>query len=206
MFDKKQEFDLPQMPGVCLTCGAHAPLAPAKFVFQYRSKLSLIATALALCAGILFTQSMVYRLELPVCGGCSAHLKRAKAVAALACVFFLPTWVLACFLSSNLIIILGTPAVYVIAAYVYYGVMRDRATPKTSLVDNDHLVLDVPGYGELVLFEREPKAGRAARRQAAPTQTPKLNRSICEGCGFINFPGVAECKKCRAPLGQTAAV
>jgi ribosomal protein L40E len=206
MFDKKQEFDLPQMPGVCLTCGAHAPLAPAKFVFRYRSKLSLFATALALCAGILYTHEMVYRLELPVCGGCSAHLKRAKTVTALACIFFLPAWVLACLLSSNLVLIVGGPVVYVIAAYVYHGVVRDRATPKTARIGNDHLVLDVPGYGEFVLLESEPEAGRPPRRQAAPAQTPKLNRSVCEGCGFINFPGVAECKKCRAPLGRTAAV
>ena len=205
MFDRKQEFDLPEMPGVCLTCGAHAPLEPHKFVFRYRSKLSLVATALALCAGILFTRSMVYRLELPACGECSGQLKRAKTVTALAFVLFMPTCLLACILSTNLLIILGTPAVYVIAAYVYCGVVRDRGTPKVARMGNDHLVLAVPGYGEFVLFEREPKAGRPVRRQTAPA-APKLNRSICEGCGFINFPGVAECKKCRVPLGQTAAV
>ena len=205
MFDRKQEFDLPALPGVCLTCGAGGPLTPTRFAFRYRSTLSLVATALALCAGILFTRSMVYRLELPACGACSGHLKRAKTVTALACVFFLPTWVLACLLSNSLVIILGAPAVYVIAACVYCRVLRDRGTPKVARMDNKQLVLDVPGYGELALLEPEPEAGGQARRRSAPA-APKLNRSVCDGCGFINFPNVLECKKCRAPLGQTAAV
>lgn len=206
MFDKKQEFDLPEMPGVCLSCGACRPLAPAKFEFRYTSTLSILATILALCAGILYTHEMVYRLELPVCGGCSAHIKRAKTVAVLACVFFLPAWLLACLLSENLVLIVAGPVVYVIAAYVYHRVERSRATPKVAHMDNERLALNVPGYGEFVLVEPKPKTGREPRRQAAPAQTPKLNRSVCEGCGFINFPNVLECKKCHAPLGAGVGV
>ncbi len=206
MFGKKQEFDLPEMPGVCLSCGARGPLAPAKFEFRYTSKLSILATILALCAGILYTREMVYRLELPVCGACSAHLKRAKTVMVLGYVLFLPTFLLVCLLTVNLAILLGTPAVYIVAACVYHSVLRGRGTPKVAHMDNERLAFNVPGYGVFVLVEPKPKTGREPRRQAAPAQTPKLNRSVCEGCGFINFPNVLECKKCHAPLGAGVGV
>ena len=205
MFDRKQEFELPEMPGVCLTCGARAPLAPAKFAFRYRSTLSLVATALAVFAGILFTRSHVYRLELPVCGACSGHLKRATTVTALACVFFLPTLVVVTLLINSPVVFLGMPVVYIIAAYVYCASMRALGTPKVARLDNKHLVLDVPGYGELTLFGGGAANVGQARSAAAPA-APGLNRSVCGGCGFINFPNVLECKKCRAPLGQAAAV
>ena len=201
---KKNDFPLPEMPGVCLTCGARGPLTPTKFVFKHMSKTSAVITILALFAGVLYTRQMVYRLQLPVCGLCLSSVRRAKHVAILGFALFLPASVVSMVLSTFFEIFILTPVVYIIAALVYYMVVRGRGTPKTARVDNDHLILSVPGYGEFVLFERTPSG---VRRDAKPraAQAPRLNRSVCAGCGFINFPGVAECKKCRSPLGQTVA-
>lgn len=205
MFGKKQEFNLPEMPGVCLSCGELEPRSTAKFVFSYTSKLSLVATALALCAGVIYTHSMVYRLELPVCGACSSSLGRSKVVAVLGFVLFLPMLVLMLLLSDSPAIVLGATLVYLVATPIYYAVLRRRGTPKVARIGNDHLALAIPDYGEFVLLEPEHKAGRQPRRQKAPA-APNLNRSVCDGCGFINFPNVLECKKCHAPLGQAVAV
>ena len=72
-------------------------------------------------------------------------------------------------------------------------------------MDGDHLTLAVPGYGPFVTFDRNaPAQARPAAKPVAHAG-PRLNRFVCAGCGFINFPGVPECKKCRAPLAQTVA-
>ena len=68
-----ERFALPELPPVCLTCGARPPLAPAKMVFRYTSKSSMLVTALALCLGFLFVKQKVYTLQLPLCGACSGH-------------------------------------------------------------------------------------------------------------------------------------
>lgn len=204
MFGKQQEFELPEMPGVCLTCGARGTLTPVKFEFRYTTAMSTLLTFFSPLMGSLYSRRMAYHLELPICGMCSGQLGRAKNVAVLACLLFLPVLLLAVLLIDFGLLLFFAPLVYIIAAYVYYGVVRGRGTPKTVRVNRDHLVLSVPDYGEFVVFESEPPAGKQARPQAAP-DGPQLNRSICQDCGFINFVSASECKKCRAPLGQPAA-
>lgn len=205
MSNKNNEFPLPEMPGVCLSCGALEPLRLAKFEFRYTTLAATLLTFLSPLLGSLYARRMAYRMELPVCGGCSAHLKRAKKVVVMSVLLFLPVVLLTAFLISYEMIFFLLPFAYMIAAYAYHGVVQRRGTPKVARVDKHHLVLSVPDYGEFVLFEDEDEAGRQTRRSAAKDE-PKLNRSVCEGCGFINFPNVFECKKCNAPLGQPTAV
>ncbi|HEX8115751.1 MAG TPA: hypothetical protein VF521_00640, partial [Pyrinomonadaceae bacterium] len=196
---------LPELPGVCLKCGAFGSLIPTRFEFRYTTAAATLLTFMSPLLGALYSRGMSYRPELPVCGDCKAHLKRATRVTVVSVLLALPMLVLTGILLQYDLYFLLTPLVYLVAAYCYHGVVQRRGTPKVARVDKNQLVLDVPGYGALVLFEREPKAGRQPRRQAAPAAGPKLNRSVCDGCGFINFPNVLECKKCQAPLGRVAA-
>jgi ribosomal protein L40E len=203
---RNHPFPLPEMPGVCLACGARGPLTPTEFVYAHTSKTSAVITVLALFAGVLYTRQMVYRLELPVCGVCLPNVRWAKHVRVVGMVLFLPVAVASMFVSTFYFpLALALPA-YGVSALAYYLVVRTRGTPKASRLDGDHLTLSVPGYGQFVIFDRAAAVGQA-RPAARPVAHagPRLNRSVCEGCGFINFPGVPECKKCRAPLAQTAA-
>lgn len=206
---RNHDFPLPEMPGVCLTCGAREPLTPAKFVYTHMSKASAVITALALCVGIVYTRQMVYRLELPVCRACLSDVRWAKQAGVLGLALLLPAAFVSMFLSTFYFELFIVLPVYAVAALVYYLVVRTRGTPKASRLDGDHLTLAVPGYGQFVVFDRNAPAQQRpapspAARHAAHAG-PRLNRSVCAGCGFINFPGVAECKKCRAPLAQTVA-
>jgi hypothetical protein len=202
---RNHDFPLPEMPGVCLTCGARGPLTPTKFVFKHMSKTSAVITALALLGGVLYARQMVYRLQLPVCGVCLANVRRAKRVAVLGVMLFLPAAFVSAMLSTIHELLFLMVFVYVVAALVYYLAVRTRGTPKASRLDGDHLTLAVPGYGEFVVFDRTAAAKAPPAAKPRAPEAPRLNRSVCAGCGFINFPGVAECKKCRAPLGQTVA-
>lgn len=213
-----ERFALPELPPVCLSCGARSPLAPARIVLRYTSKASALVTALALCFGFLFFRQKVYTLQLPLCGACSGYIKRAKAMTVAGWLLFLP--VLLLFLKLSLDyeregLLLGA-LVYVVAAYFFCAATRKRGTPKKVRVDYDHLVIHVPGHGDFDLLDdtRRPERRYYAStydspQHQAPQQRahagPGLNRSVCEGCGFINFTSAAECKKCRAPLGRTAA-
>lgn len=202
---RNHDFPLPEMPGVCLACGARGPLTPTKFVYKHMSKTSAVLTALALCAGIVYTRQMVYRLQLPVCRACLSNVRRAKQIGIVSVALVLPVAFVSMFLSTFYFPLFLALPVYVVSALVHYLVVRTRGTPKASRVDGDHLTLAVPGYGQFVVFDRAASSAKPAARPAAPAG-PRLNRSVCAGCGFINFPGVAECKKCYAPLGQAAMV
>lgn len=202
---RNHDFPLPELPGVCLTCGAREVLTPTKFVYTHTSKTSAVITALALCVGIIYTHQMVYRLQLPVCRACLSDVRWAKHAGVVSLVLLLPVAFVSVFLSDFYFPLFLVLPVYAVSALVYYLVIRTRGTPKASRLDGDHLTLAVPGYGQLVIFDRHaPAPARPAARPAAQSG-PRLNRSVCGGCGFINFPGVPECKKCRAPLAQTVA-
>ena len=203
---RNHDFPLPELPGVCLACGAREPLTPTKFVYTHMSKTSAVITALALCVGIVYTRQMVYRLQLPVCRVCLSNVRWAKHVGVVGLMLLLPVAFVAMFISTFYFPLALVLPVYGVSALVYYLVVRTRGTPKTSRLDGDHLTLAVPNYGQLVIFDRNAPAAQA-RPAARPVSNagPRLNRSVCAGCGFINFPGVAECKKCRAPLAQTVA-
>ncbi|MBV9928627.1 MAG: zinc finger Ran-binding domain-containing family 2 protein [Acidobacteria bacterium] len=208
MFGKKNDFPLPELPDLCLTCGKRASLTPVGFEFRYATAASTLLTLFSPLLGSLYSRGMSYRPKLPVCGPCKVHLKRAKHVAVLGGLLFLPV-----LLFTALVIIdyspffLLTPLIYLVVAYTYHGLTRRRGTPRVMRVNKNELVLNVPNYGELALFERDPGASKAPRRPApkAAPAGPKLNRSICGDCGFINFVSASECKKCQAPLGRAAA-
>ena len=147
---------------------------------------------------------MVYRLQLPVCRVCLSIVRWAKHIGVVSLMLLLPMTFVSVFLSTFYFPLFLVLPVYAVSALVYYLVVRTRGTPKASRLDGDHLTLAVPGYGQFVVFDRAAASARPAARPAAHAG-PRLNRSVCAGCGFINFPGVAECKMCRAPLGRTAA-
>ncbi len=203
MFGKKDEFPPPEMPGVCLKCGSRGPLKNVKFEYRYATTASTLITFVSPLLGAIYSRRMSYKPELQVCTGCEWHLKRARNITAVSALLFLPSLLLIPLLVDYSAFCFLIPFVYLVAAYAFHGVVRGRGTPKPARVDN--LIFSVPDYGPFVFFERE-QGGAAARprRQAAPAG-PKLNRSVCDGCGFINFPNVLECKKCRAPLGRVAA-
>jgi hypothetical protein len=148
---------------------------------------------------------MVYRLQLPVCRDCLSDVRWAKHAGVVSLVLLLPVALGSVFISTFYFPLALALPVYGVSALVYFLVVRTRGTPKASRLDGDHLTLAVPNYGQFVVFDRNaPAPARPAARPAAHAG-PRLNRSVCAGCGFINFPGVAECKKCRAPLAQAAA-
>ncbi|HVF68473.1 MAG TPA: hypothetical protein VM914_12465 [Pyrinomonadaceae bacterium] len=200
----KKGFPLPEMPGVCLSCGAHAPLAPRKFVFNVATTFSATLMVASPLLWAIYSRSTAYRPELPICGECSGSLGRAKRVSVVASLIFLPL------LAGSFAFVLDFPFVFFVpisfglAAYLYHARLLKQGTPLVKLADRKNLILFIPNYGEFVLFKREKSSGgRGPGRRAAETLT--LNRSVCGGCGFINFAGAGECKKCASPLGQTAA-
>jgi hypothetical protein len=201
---RKNDFPLPEMPGVCLSCGSRGPLAPRKFVFNHTTNVSLMIALISPLIGLMYARRTAYHLTLPVCGDCSASLRRAKMVSVFGTLLFFPVFVGSLLLALDYPLLLAVPLVYGLAAYFYHDSLLKRGRPKTMRVDKNNVILFVPDYGEFVLFERDPSASRRGAKPRA-AGAPMLNRSVCAGCGFINFPGTPECKKCRAPLAQTAA-
>jgi hypothetical protein len=201
---RKNDFPLPEMPGVCLSCGSREPLAPVKFVFNHTTNTSTLIALISPLAGLIYARRTAYHLTLPVCGDCSASLRRAKMVSVFGTLLFFPVFVGALLLALDYPFLLAVPPVFGLGAYFYHASLLKRGRPKSMRVDKNNVVLFVPGYGEFVLFERDASASRRGAKPRAAA-APMLNRSVCAGCGFINFPGVPECKKCRAPLGHSAA-
>ena len=58
------------MPGVCLSCGAHAPLAPRKFVFNVATTFGTTLMVMSPPLWAIYSRCTAYRPELPICGGC----------------------------------------------------------------------------------------------------------------------------------------
>lgn len=202
---RKNDFPLPELPGVCLSCGAHAPLAPRKFVFNITTSFSTALLVMSPLLWAIYSRSTAYRPELPICGGCSETLGRAKRVSLVATLIFLPL------LAGSFLFVFDypyaffVPAAFGLAAYVYHARLLKQGTPMVKLADRKNLILFVPNYGELVLFEREKKSSGRRGQKPRAAETLTLNRSVCGGCGFINFAGASTCKKCEAPLGHKAA-
>lgn len=202
---RKNDFPLPEMPGVCLSCGAHAPLAPRKFVFNVATTFSDTLRVMSPLLWLIYSRNTAYRPELPICGGCSENLGRAKRVSVIAWLIFLPLFAGSFAFVRDYPHVFFVPIGFGLAAYFYRAKILKQGTPLVKLADRKNLILFVPNYGEFVLFERDPSSASRSGAKPRAAQAQMLNRSVCAGCGFINFPGAAECKKCRAPLTQTAA-
>jgi len=199
----KKDFPLPELPGVCLSCGAHAPLAPRKFVFNISTGFTAALMLMSPLLWAIYSRGTAYRPELPICEGCSTNLVLAKRVSVVASLVFLPVLAGSVVIGVEYPFMFLLPVAFGLAAYGYHGKFVRRGTPKVKLADRNNLILFVPDYGELVLFKREKSGWRGAKRGAA--EAPTLNRSVCGGCGLINFAGATECKRCAAPLGRKAA-
>jgi hypothetical protein len=195
------DFALTDLPHVCLRCGGGGPLAaqPVKYTRTSGGPL----TALAFLVGVIYYQELTYRLQLPLCAACSGGRRRKRLALLLTClavgVLFFP----ATEYGLDYPVLFALPVVVAVVGFVYAAVMQARSTPRAVRVSEDLLVIDVPGHGHLTLYERGAAPPAATRREDAG---PRLNRTVCGGCGFINFAHAVECKKCRAPLGEAAAV
>ena len=205
MSDRNREFELPGLPPGCLKCGHVRPVTLQKVEYKCNSTnaLSLVTVFL----GFLLYTETTYTLHLPLCESCAANRKR-KWIALLLMLpvvggLFVPAFEYG--LTNPEFFAL--PVIAALGLLIASAVFQARATPKAVRVTKELLVIDVPGHGHVALVGEDP----APRRQAPPRPRredagPRLNRSVCDGCGFINFPNVAECKKCHAPLGRAEAV
>jgi hypothetical protein len=200
----RQDFGQPETPRGCFKCGG---LTPTKlYKVQYRCTGGNNLTALALLAGFLVTTQTTYMMELPLCASCAAYRKRKTLAMLLLLPVVVGLFVPAFWYGLEYPILFAVPVVGGLVLLLYAAIFQAAATPKAVRLTRDTLVIDVPGYGNLTLASPEP----AQRAQPAAPQPRKdagqqLNRSVCGGCGFINFAGAAECKKCRAPLGDYVA-
>ena len=201
----QQTFAQPELPPLCLKCGRAGLFKTYETI--YTRTTTSAWTAATIFAGFSYHKTLIYRPQVPLCDACAATHGRTKQALLLTIAFtvlsLLPAGKLAEYFSIQALFAL--PMLVFMGGYAYSQALGRRCTPKAVTVKPDALVLEVPGYGRLALYGQDPRADRrsATQRQEA---APKLNRSVCDGCGFINFPGVAECKKCRAPLGQTVSV
>jgi ribosomal protein L40E len=203
---KRQTFALPELPPVCLKCGGRGPLVPAKV--KYSCASPSIWTAVALLAGAVYYNETTYTLKLPMCGQCAGNGRRMILTMLLMWPAVIGLFALIYGLDFNYDSLYALPVVFAVAALVYTVVLQSRSRPKPVRVKEGLLVISVPGYGPLTLLGQDPKTPQRAAPAPRPRQDagPRLNRSVCAGCGFINFAGAVECKKCRAPLGHAAAV
>lgn len=218
-----QGFELPELPPVCLSCGCRGPLTAQKVEYKYTSAGAL--SALAFLVGILYYREMTYTLQLPLCAGCRGHRRRKRWVLLLMWPGVFGLLMLAINYTFDVPELYALPVIFLFACMAYAYVLQGKGQPKVARIDNALLVVRVPGYGEVTLFDRlgvtrtqpqwraqeaGPEPAQASRPRTSPrpaarrTDGPQLNRSVCEECGFINFASAAECKKCRAPLGAGA--
>jgi hypothetical protein len=212
---EQMNFDPTDLPPVCHCCGAGGQLKPHKLTYKHTSANWL--SALALLVGMIYYQEMTYTVHLPLCAGCAGNRRLKKLVLFLMWPAVAGLFILAIAYAFEYLALFALPVVVTVAGLVYAAVLQKRGEPKAARLNNDFLVIDVPGYGEVTLFERHPAprsydpAPTTRARAAAPVRPqrqtgPQLNRAVCGECGFINFASAAECKKCRAPLGAAAEV
>jgi len=212
-----QDFELPELPPVCLSCGCRGQLRPRQVKYKYTSGGAL--TALALLVGFIYYREMTYTLELPICESCVGHRRRKTWVMVLMWPAMLGLLMLATNYAIEAPELFALPVIFLFACLIYAYVLQSKSQPKTARINNDLLVIKVPGYGEVTLFDRHapPRAQAGWQQQPAapaasharPRTRPDatgLNRSVCAECGFINFVSAVECKKCRAPLGAAVGV
>lgn len=197
-------LDAPQMPNVCLSCGDRGHLTPRKVSFAYTSRQNQLLSFLADLLGFIYINETVYTLQAPLCSDCGKHSRRSKILIVAMWPALVALLIIMFSMSDDIVLISVVPALFLIACSVYYLVLRSRGVPKTVLVDGDNLIIDVPGYGELTLFERAPTSAR--RSPPRKDEVAQLNRAVCSQCGFINFASAVECRKCHAPVGASATV
>lgn len=209
----RQDFLLPEFPPGCLKCGGLKPVSPYKV--NYRGVGGGAGTLLGLLIGMLVYTETTYVLRLPLCAPCAANRGRKwlvlfSMVPVVGGLFVLSVWY-----GLEHPGLFALPVVAALVLLIWGAVYERRATPKAVRVTTDTLVINVPGHGHLTLVGQDPTrrarpAAEPRREQAPPRRQepagPRLNRSVCDGCGFINFASAFECKKCRAPLGHAATV
>ena len=199
-------FVQPEPPRGCFKCGGLTPTRLYKV--QYRCTSGNRLTALAILAGLLVYTETTYRLEMPLCASCAAYRRRKTLALLLLLPAVVGLFVPAFWYGLEYPVLFAVPVVAGLVLLVYAAIFQSAATPKAVRLTRDTLVIDVPGYGHLTLAtpEQAPGAQAAAAPRPQKAPGPRLNRSLCPGCGFINFAGAAECKKCRAPLMQGVGV
>jgi hypothetical protein len=196
----RQNFALREPPSGCFKCGGLKPTSLNKV--KYRCTGGNKLTALALLAGFLVYTETTFAMKLPLCASCASQRRRKTLVLLLLLPVVVGLFVPAFWYGLEYPVLFAMPVVAGLVLLLFAAIFQAAATPKAVRLTRDTLVIDVPGYGHLTLAGPEPA-------QAAPPKPrdagPQLNRSVCGGCGFINFGSAVECKKCRAPLGRTAA-
>jgi hypothetical protein len=198
----RQDFAMREQPRGCFKCGGLRPVKLSKV--QYRRTGGNKLTALALLAGFLVYTETTYKLELPLCASCAAYRRRKTLVMLLLLPVVVALFVPAFWYGLEYPVLFAVPVIAGLVLLLYAAIFQAAATPKAVRLTRDTLVIDVPGYGHLTLAS--PELTQSAPPTPRKDAGPRLNRSVCGGCGFINFAGAVECRKCRAPLGQTAAV
>jgi hypothetical protein len=212
---EQMTFDPTGLPPVCHCCGAGGRHEPHKLIYKHTSANWL--SALALLVGMVYYQEMTYTVHLPLCAGCAGNRRLKKLVLFLMWPVVAGLFILAIGYTFEYPELYALPVVATAAGLIYAAVLQRRGHPKAARINNDLLVINVPGYGEVTLFERNPAPrpfgqNPTPRAPAAPPARtrkpagPQLNRSVCGECGFINFASAFECKKCQAALGSGAAV
>lgn len=201
---REQNLDMPEMPNVCLTCGDRGHLTPRKVNFTYTSRQNELLSMLASLLGLIYYNETVYTLNAPLCSGCASNFRWSKIIIWLMWPALVVLLIVAFSLWDDPVPIVALPSVFLVGCCVAYLVLRKRGVPKTAELNNDRLILSVPRFGDLTVFDNSPATYR--RTQPKKAATPQLNRSVCDLCGFINFAGMTECRKCRAPIGSSAGV
>ena len=197
----REDFALPELPPVCLKCGRTEPTSLYKVQYRHRGGNAL--TGIALLAGLLVTTTTTFMMKLPLCASCAAYRRYKTAVMLLLLPAVVGLFVPAFWYGLEYPVLFALPVIAGLVLLMFAAISQSAATPKAVRLTGDTLVIDVPGHGRLTLAS--PEDARAAAPPARRDAAPPLNRSVCGGCGFINFAGTAECKKCRAPLGHYAA-
>ncbi|HEX8723569.1 MAG TPA: hypothetical protein VF736_23335 [Pyrinomonadaceae bacterium] len=199
----REDFTLPELPPGCLKCGRVKPVSLYKV--QYRCTGGNVLTGAALLLGALVMTTTTYVMRLPLCASCAAY-RRYKALVMLLMVPVVGGFFVLSFYYGLLYpVLFALPIISAVVMLVWAAVFQSCATPKTVRLSQDTLVLDVPGRGHLTLASPEV-AARTAAPQPRGDSGPRLKRSLCPDCGFINFAGAVECKKCRAALTRGVAV
>lgn len=201
------DFELPELPPVCLRCGARGHLTPQQVKYTHTSSRGLL-TLLALLVGHIVYKETTYTLMLPLCEACVESRRNKRLILLLMWPVVIALFVFAYHMGLDHPWTFALPVVFSVAALGYAKFLEWRSMPKAVRADEDFLIIKVPGYGELTLFEPFPSPHRRTQPQPqrAAAVSPQLNRAVCSQCGFINFASAVECKKCRAPVGVSATV
>jgi hypothetical protein len=167
---------LPELPPVCLSCGGRRPLRPRKVI--YTRMAGGVGTVVALLGGGVDYDMTIHRLELPLCAACAGSGRRKNLVLLLMWPVVLGLFALALKYGLTYPVLFALPVVFTVAAFAWAALLQGRERPKPVRVDEDHLVINVPGYGRPAARER-----RGAETQ--PRGLRRLRLHQLRGCGRV---------------------